>query len=96
MAYALSFANEFFYGDGFVPPEELPRTRKPTSVCQALKSMAPEDWDLMAREVFGVEPEHLDLDTVVAKVIATNICSNLDPPVEVWIDAEGFHRVLVY
>jgi len=58
--------------------------------------MVPEDWDLMAREVFSADPDYLDADTVLARVVETNTCRNLDPPVEVFVDPEGYHTILVY
>lgn len=90
MAYALCFSESFFWGEDDQP------SARPTSVFQALISMAPEDWHLMAHEVFGVEPDRLDADTVMARVLETNTCRNLDSPVEVFIDSEGFHTILVY
>ena len=96
MAYSLSFAQCFFLGDGSMAPEELPISTRPTSVYQALRSLSAEQWQELAREVFGVSPEHLDIETVLARIMATNTCANLDSPVEVFIDAEGWYRVLVY
>ena len=82
MPYALSFAPDFFWGDGSIPPEDLPRNDRPTSVAQAIASLSQETWNALAREVFGVDGAHLDLPTVLAKVMETNTCRNLDPPVE--------------
>lgn len=96
MSYELSFAPEFFYGDGDVPFEELPASDRPTSVAQALMSLSEATWAALARDVFDVEPQQLDLATVLDHVLTTNTCRNLDPPVEVFLDAEGFYTVLVY
>jgi len=76
--------------------EDIAPTLRPTSVYQALKSIEPEDWDALAREIFGVEPDSLDVETVLARVLLTNLCRSLDPPVEVFIDSDGFHTILVY
>jgi len=94
MAFALSFAESFFWGDDECSREQP--CARPTSVYQAIVSIAPRDWDLMAREVFGADLEHLDADTVMVRVLQTNLCRNLDPPVEVYIDPEGYHSILVY
>jgi hypothetical protein len=40
--------------------------------------------------------DRLAPEAVVSKVIETDTCSNLDEPVEVWIDPGGYHSVLVY
>jgi hypothetical protein len=93
MAFELSFSPEFFWGEeGFY--EE--KTAYPTSVMQALFSMDEEAWAEMAREVFGCEPEFVDLDVALSKISETNTCTDLRPPVEVWIDDEGYYTVEVY
>jgi hypothetical protein len=55
-----------------------------------------ETWDALAEQVFGVDGAVLDLSTVMAKIVETNTCRNLDSPVEVFIDADGDFSVLVY
>src|SRR5262249_54498541 len=94
MAFSLSFSDSFFRGN-----DECSRIQpcaRPTSVYQAIISIEPRYWDLLAREVFNADPEHLDPETVMARILETNLCRNLDPPVEVLIDAEGYHTILVY
>lgn len=94
MSYALSFAPEFFWGT--VPLDELKPSERPTSVYQALVSLSDEQWASLAREAFGMEPSGLELEMVIHRIIEIDTCRNLDPPVEVFIDLEGFHSVLVY
>ena len=96
MSYALSFAPEFFWGDGSVAPDDLPRSDRPTSVYQALVSLPEESWAAIARDVFRCPPDNLDVPTVLAKVEETDTCRNLDSPVEVFVDADGYYTVLVY
>lgn len=96
MPCPLSVARDFLFGDESIPLDDIPPTLRPTSVYQALKSIEPEDWDALAREIFGVEPDSLDVETVLARVLLTNLCRSLDPPVEVFIDSDGFHTILVY
>jgi hypothetical protein len=91
MAYSHSFAPEF-YGDVY---EAAPSDR-PTNVADALASMGEELWDEMAREVFNVPGDRLDIETVMAKIEETDTVGNLDVPVSVWIDSEGFYAVDVY
>jgi hypothetical protein len=38
----------------------------------------------------------LEPDVVLAKIIETDTCSNLDEPVEVWIDYEGYYSLYIY
>ncbi len=90
MSYDLSFAPEFFRG---THENASPR---PTSVYQALRGLSPAKWADLARDVFHCSPETLDVETVLRQILETNACRNLDPPVEVWIDPEGRHSVLVY
>lgn len=96
MAYALSFAEEFFWGDPDIPPETLPPSDRPTSVYQALASLNAHEWDDLARDVFGTTPEHLEISTVIVRIQETNTCGSLGSPVDVFVDAEGWYRVLVY
>ena len=91
MAFGLSFAEEFFYGEDWEHKSD-----RPTSVAQALYSMPEDRWNEMCREVFDCDPEYVDVDTVMEKVWETDTCTDLTPPVEVWIDSEGYYRVEVY
>ena len=94
MSYALSFAPQFFWGDA--PVEKIRPSERPRSVYQAILSLPDERWAALAREEFGVEPNELDVETVMQRVIETDTCRNLDPPVEVWIDQGGFFSVFVF
>ena len=95
MSYGLSFSNEFFVGEEGT--DELPKkSSRPTNVMQALFSMPAKRWREMCREVFGCHPDFVNLDTALSKVQETNTCSNLDVPVTVWIDEEGYFTVDVY
>ena len=40
--------------------------------------------------------DELEPDMVMQRILETNICRNLDSPVEVYIDHEGFYSILVY
>lgn len=95
MAYALSFAPEFFWGDGSVASDDLAPSNRPTSVYQAIVSLTDDQWAALARDVFHCPPEYLDPPTVLAKV-ETDTCRNLDSPVEVLIDPDGYYTVFVY
>ena len=95
MAYGLSFSEAFFVGDEGT--DDLPKkSDRPTNVRQALFSMPKDRWNEMCREVFGCEPDYVDLDTALSKVQETDTCSNLDSPVTVWIDEDGFYTVDIY
>jgi hypothetical protein len=94
MLYALSFAPEFFWGT--VPVEKVKPNSRPTFVYQAVLSLTKAEWDNLARDVFHCPPDNLDVETVMAKIKETNTCANLDPPVDVFIDADGWYRVRVY
>ena len=92
MTYALSFSNDFPLGDDFEPQPSL----RPTSVIQAIVSLSEHERIQLARDVFGVSPDHLAAETVLDRVIDTNTCENLDSPVRVWVDEAGVQTVLVY
>ena len=93
MSYALSFSPEFF-GDG--ETDSLTRSDRPTNVRQAIGSLTEEAWRELATAVFGVQAEELSPDAVLARVLATNTCTNLDEPVEVWIDRQGDYTLYVH
>lgn len=94
MSYALSFAPEFFWGR--VPVEKMKPSDRPRSVYQAILSLTDEQWASLARGEFGVEPNDLDVETVMQRVIETDRCRNLDAPVEVYIDRDGSFSVVVH
>ena len=58
--------------------------------------MSEETWAEMAREIFGCEPAYVSVETVLDRVLETNTCRDLTPPVEVYIDPEGYYSILVY
>lgn len=92
MTYALSFSNDFLIGDG----SELQSSPRPTSVLQAILSLTEVERMQLARDIFGMSPDHLSAEMVLTRVIATNTCENLDSPVRVWIDSAGLHTLLVH
>lgn len=95
MAFDLSFSPEFFIGPHDFDGVELDRER-PTSVYQAVQAMSDEDFAEMTREVFNCAPDFVDAEMVMEKIQETNACRDLRSPVEVYIDEEGYHSVLVY
>ena len=46
--------------------------------------------------MFPDNPEDIGVADVLELVRRTNTCSNLDTPVEVWIDENGYHTVRVW
>ena len=93
MSYALSFSPEFFVGgesDAQAP------SATPTSVRQAIGSLSAAAWCELAAAVFDVRPEDLSPERVFEQVLATSTCTNLNEPVEVWIDPQGDYRLLVF
>lgn len=105
MSYELSFSEEFFFGEGepcdasefYVNDDGEPSTL--WSAIQMWHEEFPEDWKRMAKDVFGVplkEAELLTVDAVMNKIRATSVCSNINSPVEVWIDPAGEYRLKVH
>lgn len=93
MSYSLSFSEDFFVGDD---PERIEPSVRPTTVYQAILSLQEDTWREMAREVFSLAADQLAPETVLAKIIETNTCSNLEEHVEVWIDPHGTYSLAVY
>ena len=96
VTYALSFGPDFFWNDTHDDVLSRGPTKRPTSVEQSVSRLSDETWARLARDVFHIEPEYLNIEAVLEKIEKTNTCLNLDPPVEVFIDPDGDFTVLVY
>jgi hypothetical protein len=101
MAFSLSFAPDFFKreGDDDLTPENIESNigKGPTSCYQALLLKTEDQWNEIAREVFGLDNgDDLDCDTVIDKIRETNTCGDMGSPVDVWIDDEGYFTLDVY
>lgn len=99
MAFSLTFSPEFFLAEG----EPYDRADyavnsdgKPVSVYSALCMMPADEWESIASDLFGLTHEMLTPEAVLDLIRETDTCTDLTSPVEVWIDAEGDYRVLVY
>lgn len=99
MAYSLSFSPEFFSTPDDRSFEEMSNAdleeNPPTSVREALRAMPDEEWDEMVTDL-GFRLDVCEIDDIIRVIEETNTCSNLNVPVEVWIDQEGFYQILVY
>ena len=82
-------------------------TVKPTSVYQALCALSDEDLTAALEAVSPTSGRPVWAGTLTERgrpdelwvwdsIQDTNMCSNLDSPVEVWIDPDGEHRIKVY
>lgn len=94
MSYSHSFSPEFYMADD---SEDFRESVRPTTVRQALYSMPHKRWLEMCEDLYpDAEASCLDVDTVMDTIMETNTVSNLNSPVRVWIDPEGFYTVEVY
>lgn len=93
MSYSLSFTDRFYYPQQM---EHLQCSNCPTSIYQALLSISKETWQQMAKDIFHVAPEQLDLETVMDRVRQTDTCTDFRSPVDVWIDSERKYSVAVH
>ncbi|NQV28315.1 MAG: hypothetical protein HQ518_28515 [Rhodopirellula sp.] len=94
MVFSLSFSPDFFLGTD--ERDLIERSDRPLSVLQAIVSLTEQQRAAIARDVFSCDTEELSDDLILQRVMETNTCVNLTPPVEVWIDSEGFHTLHVY
>ena len=63
---------------------------------QAIMNLSQVAREEVAEAVFGVDGETLDPWLILEQVRQTDTCSNLDSPVEVGIDRDGFYTLFVY
>ena len=97
MPYELSFSPEFFMLPDENNGSKYPHSDAPYSVWGALMAMDDEEWAEMCEDVFpGANPEYVDCDMVMTQIYQVNTCGDISSPVDVWIDEEGYHTVLVY
>lgn len=100
MSFDLGFSEEFFTGtEEFYDPCE-----RPTNCLQAIESLSDKELKEIAFDVFGMDEDHARywIETemcpyqILDAVRETNTCTDLTSPIEVRIDAEGYHTFLVY
>jgi hypothetical protein len=105
MSFELSFSPEFFLAEGEpYDRSDMALNRKglPTSVWSAIGHMFESDkdkWRAMAADLFELKGKDADLlmaEAVLDMVEATNTCTDIRAPVEVWIDPKGDYRLKVY
>ncbi len=100
--YSLSFSEEFFSGDGSCDIYDIAPSDRPTSVLQAIISLPRETLMEIATDVLGSRDPELFMDSesfafdVLDKARETDLCSNLDSPVRVYLDPEQNFWVEVY
>ena len=82
------------FDDDFFDGEKVGYSKYPTSISQAIESMDNNDWNNMIEDLFM--DKDVGIGDVMDLIIDTNTCANLDSPVEVWIDPEGFWTLLIY
>ena len=100
MSYSLSFSESFFTDESF--PCDTQPSNRPTTVYQAIIGLPKAEQLAIARDVMKsphpvlyVQSESFAAD-VLDRVRETDVCDDLSSPVEVYIDPEGWHSVLVY
>jgi hypothetical protein len=98
MAYDLSgFDPSFFCDHGEPYDTDRGPSDRPDTVWQAIISMSDEDWNRIASDLFDLEnPDFLTPETVLERIRDVNTCSNLNSPVTVWIDEDGYETIEVY
>lgn len=84
-----------FYGDLYEPEIE----EKPTNLSNAINKLMrdQETLDNVKKEVFNL-PVHVFLseEMILMKIEETDTVSNLNSPVKVWIDKEGYYKLEVW
>ena len=102
MAFELNFAEEFFFapGEPLDAPLAVNSEGEPTSLYSAISALidelSAEDVAELASSVDSSPGAEDFAYRLVERARRTNTCSDLESPVEVWIDSEGDFRVLVH
>ena len=69
----------------------------PVTVEQALWDLCVDSWKAITAQFFpDRRPDEVSVKEVMEIIKETNTCSNLDSPVEVWIDKKGDFKIKVY
>lgn len=101
MAFDLSFSEEFFTGE----EQYYEASDRPTNCLQAIASLPKSHIVQIGIELFDMDADFANIwaDTemcsynILDKLRATDTCTKLlTSPIEVWIDREGYHTILVY
>jgi len=109
MSYQLSFTPDFFYSEEEYGNLEIAENEHPTNCMDALihlfKYRRKEFEEMLSElsyfheldfiQVHGIMPECL-MHELLDLVKEVNTCSNLNSPVEVWLDPEGYNTIKVY
>jgi hypothetical protein len=93
MPFSLSFSDKFWYDCSLEKVDPC----KPRNVFDALEVMEDSDWDEMCAYIYPRAPaEMIDIESIMDVIRETNTCTNLDSPVEVWVDQGGDFRIKVW
>jgi len=92
MSFSLSFSEDFFGS----PEDLVDITKPPATVCAAIKAIPDEEWEEICEQVFWSKPEEVEWEDILDQIKTVNTCSNLDSPVRVWIDEQGYYTVDVH
>ncbi len=92
MLYSLSSLSPEIWGDTYNPK----KSKRPTTIADALASMPTRAWNAMARDVFRISGDCLDIDTVIDKIAETDTCTLHPSSITVYIDEEHYYAVRVY
>ena len=102
MSFELQFSHEFFLAEGEPYDRSdlaLNADGNPMSIWSAICKMKedkPELWAAMARDVFECEAECLTEEKVLGRIQRTDTCSNLNSPIEVYVDPYRSYSVKVW
>lgn len=96
MSYCLSFSPEFFFAEGEPydrSDHALNSDGKPVSVWSAIElALADNETRVQIASYVlpeGSNPDWLTAEAVLSAIEATDACTDLSSPVEVWIDSTG-------
>ncbi len=98
MSYELSFSQDFFgYGETKHSIEDNPKALNLYTAIRDLVLKRIPDPAINLLNMVGIHVVRRDVtEALYNKAVIVNTCSNLNTPVEVWLDEEGYVTVEVY
>lgn len=96
MAFDLSFSPEFFFQEGEPYDRHdlaINEEGNPISLWSAIEMLSDSELESISK-VLNVQS--ISSEMIISQIEKVNTCSNLNSPVEVWVDKNGYIKIKVW